>query len=59
MKNSSGWLKESRRMGTRFEEVPISLIAMITFVIIESYLRLAFSYRALAQCHWATARCPQ
>ena len=41
-----GWLKECRRIGTRFEKLAISFLAMLKLAIIERYLKLAFSNRA-------------
>jgi transposase len=41
-----GWLKECRRIGTRFEKLAISFLAMLNLAIIERYLKLAFSNRA-------------
>jgi transposase len=38
-----GWLKECRRIGTRFEKLAINFLAMLKLAIIERYLRLAFS----------------
>jgi len=35
-----GWLKESRRIGTRFEKPALSFLAMLKLAIIERYLRL-------------------
>ena len=41
-----GWLKECRRLGTRFEKLAVNFIAMIHVAFIERYLRVAFSDRA-------------
>jgi len=41
-----GWLKECRRIGTRFEKLAISFMAMFKLAMIRRYLRLAFSDRA-------------
>jgi transposase len=41
-----GWLKECRRIGTRFEKLAINFLAMLKLAIIERYLKLAFSNRA-------------
>jgi transposase len=41
-----GWLKECRRIGTRFEKLAISFLAMLKLAIIERYLKFAFSNRA-------------
>ena len=41
-----GWLKECRRIGTRYEKLAINFLAMVKLAILERYLRLAFSDRA-------------
>lgn len=41
-----GWLKECRRIGTRFEKLAISFLAMFKLAMIRRYLKLAFSDRA-------------
>lgn len=41
-----GWLKECRRLCTRFEKLAVNFIAMIHVAFIERYLRVAFSDRA-------------
>ena len=41
-----GWLKECRRIGTRFEKLALSFLAMFKVAIIQRYLRIAFSDRA-------------
>jgi transposase len=41
-----GWLKECRRIGTRFEKLAIHFVAMIKLAMIQRYLRLEFSDRA-------------
>jgi transposase len=41
-----GWLKECRRIGTRFEKLAISFVAMFTLAMIQRYLKLLFSDRA-------------
>ena len=38
-----GWLKGCRRIGTRFEKLAISFVAMFKPAMIERYLRLSFS----------------
>lgn len=38
-----GWLKECRRVATRFEKLAVNFLAMIHLVFIERYLRLLFS----------------
>ena len=39
----NGWLKECRRVGTRFEKLAMNFLAMIHLAFIERYLRLLFS----------------
>lgn len=41
-----GWLKECRRIGTRFEKLAVSYLAMLKLAMIERYLRILFSDRA-------------
>ena len=41
-----GWLKECRRIGTRFEKLAINFLAMLKLAMIEQYLRYDFSDRA-------------
>ena len=41
-----GWLKEFRRIGTRFEKLAIHFHAMLELAMIRRYLRLLFSDRA-------------
>ena len=41
-----GWLKECRRIGTRFEKLAISFLAMLKLAMIQRYLNLVFSNRA-------------
>lgn len=38
-----GWLKECRRLSTRFEKLAVNFVAMIHLAFIERYLRVAFS----------------
>lgn len=38
-----GWLKECRRIGTRFEKTAVNFLAMLKLAIIERYLRVGFS----------------
>jgi transposase len=40
-----GWLKECRRLGTRFEKLAVNFVAMIHLAFIERYLRVVFSDR--------------
>jgi len=35
-----GWLKECRRIGTRFEKLALHFLAMIKLAIIRRYLRI-------------------
>lgn len=41
-----GWLKECRRIATRFEKLAVSFLAMFKLAMIQRYLKLAFSDRA-------------
>lgn len=41
-----GWLKECRRIGTRFEKLAINFLAMLKLAMIQRYLKIAFSDRA-------------
>jgi transposase len=41
-----GWLKECRRLGTRFEKLALNYLAMIHVAFIQRYLRILFSDRA-------------
>jgi transposase len=41
-----GWLKECRRIGTRFEKLAINFLAMFKLAMIQRYLKLLFSDRA-------------
>ncbi len=43
---SVGWLKECRRVATRFEKLAVNFLAMLKLAIIEQYLRYDFSDRA-------------
>jgi transposase len=38
-----GWLKECRRVATRFEKLAVNFLAMIHLAFIERYFRLLFS----------------
>ena len=40
-----GWLKECRRIGTRFEKLAINFLAMVKLAMIKRTLRLLFSNR--------------
>jgi len=46
IENVIGWLKESRRIGTRYEKLAINFLAMLKLAMIERCLRKAFSDRA-------------
>lgn len=41
-----GWLKENRRIGTRFEKLAVHFHAMLQLAMIKRYLRMLFSDRA-------------
>jgi len=41
-----GWLKEYRRICTRFEKLAVSFLAMLKLAMIQRYLKIAFSDRA-------------
>ena len=41
-----GWLKECRRIGTRFEKLALSFLAMVKASIIQRILRILFPDRA-------------
>ena len=41
-----GWIKEPRRIGTRFEKLALTFLAMIHLAFIERYMRILFSDRA-------------
>ena len=41
-----GWLKECRRIGTRFEKLAVHFHGMLQLAMIRRYLRLLFSDRA-------------
>ena len=40
MERCVGWLKENRRVGTRFEKLAIHFLGMVHLAIIRRYLRL-------------------
>jgi len=46
VENVVGWLKECRRIGTRFEKLAINYLAMLKLAMIQRYLRKLFSDRA-------------
>jgi transposase len=39
----NGWLKECRRIATRFEKLAVNFLAMIHLAFIERYFRVLFS----------------
>ena len=41
-----GWLKEFRRIGTRFEKLAVHFHGMLELAMIKRYLKLLFSDRA-------------
>ena len=41
-----GWLKESRRIGTRFEKLAVHFHAMVSLAMIRRYLKLLFRDKA-------------
>ena len=41
-----GWLKECRRVATRFEKLAVNFLAVIKVAILQRYLKIAFSDRA-------------
>lgn len=41
-----GWLKECRRVGTRYEKLAVNFIGMLHLAMIKRYLKLLFSDRA-------------
>jgi transposase len=40
-----GWMKECRRIGTRFEKLAVNFLAMVKLAMIQRYLRFSFSDR--------------
>jgi len=38
-----GWLKECRRIATRFDKLAVSFLAMFKLAMIQRYLKIAFS----------------
>lgn len=38
-----GWLKECRRIATRFEKLAVNFLAMLKLAVIKRYLRILFS----------------
>jgi transposase len=46
VEQSIGWLKECRRIGTRFEKLAINFLAMVKLAMTKRMLRMAFSNRA-------------
>ncbi|MEK7329731.1 MAG: IS5 family transposase, partial [Candidatus Eisenbacteria bacterium] len=43
IENCIGWLKECRRIATRFEKLAVNFLAMLKLACIQRYLRIAFS----------------
>jgi len=43
IENCVGWLKECRRVATRFEKLALNFLAMLKLAIIQRYFRSAFS----------------
>ena len=41
-----GWLKECRRIGTRFEKLAVNFLAMMKLAMIQRCVKMAFSDRA-------------
>jgi transposase len=46
VEQSIGWLKECRRIGTRFEKLAINFLAMVKLAMVKRTLKLVFSNRA-------------
>ena len=46
VEQSIGWLKECRRIGTRFEKLAINFLAMVKIAMVKRTLKLVFSNRA-------------
>lgn len=46
IENVIGWLKECRRVGTRYEKLAVSFQAMLQLAMIRNCLKIAFSDRA-------------
>jgi transposase len=40
VENSLGWLKENRRVGTRYDKLASSFLAFVNLAIIRRYLRI-------------------
>ena len=40
-----GWLKECRRVATRYEKLALNYLAMVKLAMIHRCLRISFSYR--------------
>ena len=41
-----GWLKENRRIGTRYEKLAVNFHGMLQLAMVKRYLKLLFSDRA-------------
>ena len=46
VEQSIGWLKECRRIGTRFEKLAINFLALVKLAMVKRTLKLVFSNRA-------------
>ncbi len=46
IENVIGWLKENRRIATRFEKLAVHFLAMLQLAMIQNCLKIAFSDRA-------------
>ena len=46
VEQSIGWLKECRRIGTRFEKLAINFLAMVKLAMVKCTLKIVFSNRA-------------
>lgn len=46
IENCIGWLKECRRIATRFEKLAVNFLAMLKLACIQRYLRILFSNTA-------------
>lgn len=46
VEQSIGWLKECRRIATRFEKLAINFLAMVKLAMVKRTLKLVFSNRA-------------
>lgn len=46
IENCVGWLKECRRIGTRFEKLAVNYLGMMKLAMIQRYLKVLFSDKA-------------